>query len=89
MNRPERIEKIKKIIGNKKYKKVFVTTRILFGKSKNKQDSFVEIFKKENIQVLFFEDIIPELVDKIEIKGRYDSPVLQVIRMLKFFDMIK
>ena len=89
LKRKERIELIKKLIGKKKYKKVFVTTYTLFGKSLKKREDFIRLFKKEGIEVLFFEDIISELVKKIEIKGRYDSPVLQTIRMLKFFNIIK
>ena len=89
LERKERVAKIKSIIGNKSYQKVFITTYTLFGKSKEKRDRFIELFNKRNIQVLFFEDIIPELIKKIEIKGRYDSQTLQLIRMLKLFDIVK
>ena len=81
--RPERIQKIKEIIGNKNYKKILITTKIFFGR---KKEEIIKEFKRNNIDVLFFEDIIPGLVESIGVLGRYDSEVLQIIRILKQFD---
>lgn len=88
MKREERVEKIRKIIGKKDYKKIFVTTKQFFGKEE-KRKSIEEEFKKEGIEVIYFEEIIKELSEKIKIKGRYDSPILQTIRILKYFDLMK
>jgi len=88
VTRKEREEKIKEIIGNKPYKKIFVTTKTLFGKSEKKRNSIEQEFIKKGIEVLYFEKIIKELTDKITIKGRYDSPILQTIRMLKYFNLV-
>jgi len=89
MLRKERVETIKKIIGNKSYQKVFITTYSLFGRSEEKRKKIEGEFNKNKIKIKYFEDIIPELVDKIETIGRYDSPILQTIRMLKYFKMVK
>jgi hypothetical protein len=83
MIRKERVQKIKEIIGNKHYQKILVTTKILFGKMEEKRNKIIEAFEKKRIQILFFEDIIPELVKKVKILGRYDSQILQIIRMIK------
>ncbi|MDP3698906.1 MAG: hypothetical protein Q8R47_04925 [Nanoarchaeota archaeon] len=89
MLRKERVEKIKSIIGRKPYQKIFITTYQMFGRSQEKRDKFVKIFNSNKIQVLFFEEIIKELVSAIDVKGRYDSEVLQTIRMIKYFDLLK
>jgi len=80
MIRKERILKIKEIIGNVPYIKTFITTKLLFGR---KEKEIVSKFNVSGIDVIFFEDIIQELVHRIDILGRYDSQVLQIIRMLK------
>ena len=89
MTRPERIEKIEKIIGKKEYEKIFVTTRSFLGKSDQKQNELTKVFEENNIKVIFFKDILEELVEIINVKGRYDSMAIQIIRMLKFYDLLK
>jgi hypothetical protein len=85
----EREEKIRSIIGRTACKKLFITTYAFFGKSPDKRARIERLFQKKKISVLYFEDIIPELMGKINTHGRYDSPILQTIRMLKYFDLIK
>jgi len=85
MLRTERIEEIKKIIGDKPYKKIFITTKQMFGKTVKKRNHFIREFKKKGIEIKFFEDIISELVGKIDLKGRYDSQITQTIRVMKYF----
>ena len=87
--REERIEKINEIIGDKLCKHIFITTKQLFGRSETKRKLITEEFNKKDIEIVFFEDVINELVAHIEIKGRYDSPILQTIRMLKYFKITK
>jgi len=89
MTRKERVAKIKEIIGSGSYKKLFITTHQMFGKRKEKREGFVRAFKANDIGVLFFEDIIDELVAAVNTSGRYDSQVLQTIRMLKYFNLLK
>ncbi len=85
LTRKERKEKIKELIGDKKYKKILVTTRIMFGKRKDKQEKFIKRFNDKGIDIWFFDDIIPELVKNIKILGRYDEEILQIIRIIKQF----
>lgn len=89
MTRKERVEKVKSIIGRKKYKKVFITTHKMFGKREEKRNKMVKIFNKNKIEVMFFEDIISDLLEAVRVKGRYDSSVLQTIRMLKHFGKVR
>ncbi len=86
--RKEREEKIKEIIGDKEYKRIFITTKQFFG-SEKKREIIENKFAINKIDVIYFEEIINELVNKITIKGRYDSPILQTIRMLKYFKIVK
>lgn len=87
MKRKARVKKIKEIIGNKSYKKIFITTKVCLGNREEMRGKRIKEFKKNKIDVLFFDDIIPELVREINILGRYDSQILQIIRMLKQFDI--
>jgi len=89
LKRRERVKRIAEIIGKKVYKRVFVTTHQLFGKGIKKRQAIERIFLKRGIEVIYFEDIIPELIERVSIFGRYDSPILQTIRMLKYFDLVK
>ena len=89
LKRLERMKEIKRLTGTTKVKHFFVTTKNHLGKKEEKRQIFIDKFKKECIEVLFFEDIVCELVEVIKINGRYDSEVLQTIRMLKFFEHIK
>ena|SRR3989344_7640665 len=85
MTRRERKNKIREIIGEKSYKKVLITTKVFFGQREKKREEFVYTFKRHGVKVLFFDDIIPELAAKVNIKGRYDSETLQIMRMVKSF----
>jgi len=88
LSRKERVEKIFEIIGNKKYKKILITTRIMFGKKQEKIDNFLSIFRKNNIEIIFFEDVINDLIKSVNLKGRYDSQMLQIIRLFKKYNLL-
>ncbi len=83
----ERDEIIKELVGKLPTQKILVTTKHFFSKSKLQY--WKKRFEEENIQVLFFDDILPNLVENIKVKGKYDSSVLQTIRMLKYFNQFK
>jgi len=87
--RKERLDKIGEIIGNQSCEHIFVTTRQHFGRTEKKRNHVKRQFEKHGIEIRFFDDIIRQLVSKIEVKGRYDSPILQTIRMLKYFKITK
>lgn len=89
---PERELKIKEFTNKQKPIKVLVTTKQLFGKSKNKQQQLEILFKREmskngfkNSEIWYFDDIIKELYDSIDLKGRYNTELLQTIRMIKTY----
>lgn len=84
LSRPERKEKIKEIIGDRPYHKIFVTPQLMI--SGKKKAELIGEFKKNDIQILYFEDVLSDLVNLIKDageKGRYDSETLQIIRMLR------
>jgi len=87
--RKERNNKIKKIIGeNHEVTKVFVTTRQYFGKTdRTIEEKFLEIIKKDfkKSEVWYFDDIIPELFEHTDINGRYNSELLQTVRLTKTY----
>ncbi|MEM3369611.1 MAG: hypothetical protein QXE90_02025 [Candidatus Micrarchaeia archaeon] len=87
--RKERNAKIKSIIGNRKINHVLVTTHQLLGRSREKREYMEKQFIKRGITIVYFEDIFRELIQKIEVNGRYNSPVMQTIRILKYFKLIK
>lgn len=89
MFRKERVERIKEIIGNRPYQKVFITTRNFLGASSKKKKTLETLFNSKSITIKYFEDIIKELLDSISEKGRYDNETLQIIRMFKMFKLLK
>ncbi|MDI6737267.1 MAG: hypothetical protein QME12_02000 [Nanoarchaeota archaeon] len=86
ITRGERTEEIKKY-SNKKPIKIIVSTYICFGKSDKKrrdiEDKIKDKAKGHQVVFWYFEDIIKTLKDKTKLSGRYDSPILQMIRLLK------
>lgn len=78
---------IKELLGKGPTHKIFVTTKHFF--SKKRLDYWKNKFREQDIGVLFFDDVIPILVEKIKIKGKYESPILQTIRVLKYFNQLK
>ena len=84
--RKERLEKIKEFTGDKESFHRLVITRKFFGSNNEKIESIKSKLRENNIEIIFFEDAIRDLISKIEIKGRWDSPILQTIRILKYFN---
>jgi hypothetical protein len=89
--KPERQDAIKSIIGNRPITKIFVTTHSLFGKSivKRKQ---IEKEMKDRLQkfgfeseIWYFDEIIPHIYEKIEKSGRYNTELMQTIRLIKTY----
>lgn len=90
--RTQREEKIREFIGRKKTIKVVVTTKKMLGKSEAKRSAMEASFHKKmkslryKSQLWYFDDMIPELVGQVEVKGRYNTQLLQTIRMLKLYE---
>ncbi len=87
----ERHFKIKSIIGEKEIIKIFVTTQKLFGKSTLKRNQVEQLFKKRinelgfECEVWYFENIILELYNHTEKNGRYNTELMQTIRLIKTY----
>ncbi|KYJ87183.1 hypothetical protein [Sulfurovum riftiae] len=87
----EREEKIKEFIGSNTSVKVIVTTYTMMGKSSSKRTQMEERFhqkmQEEGFQseIWYFDEMIPELVDAVSMKGKHNTQLLQTIRMLKTF----
>ena len=88
MTRFERNAKIEEIIGNnKKIIKIFITTKTYFGKLKKNEEKLIDGMKKKNhiLKVWYFDDIFPELYERVNKKGRYNTELTQTIRLLKTY----
>ena len=89
--RNQREAKISEYIGNKETIKTIVTTKTMMGKSEAKR-AFMEKDYKDKMQKLgykcdiwYFDDMIPELIRNVEKKGRYNTQLLQTIRLIKVY----
>ena len=87
-----RDETLKKYTFDKKAIKLLVTTKRMFGKSDRKRKLIESAFrnalkkKKHNrSKVWYFDEIIPELYDKTSQEGRYNTELLQTLRMIKVY----
>ena len=51
------------------------------------EDTFHERMKKEGFvsEIWYFDEMIPELVSCVEESGRYNTQLLQTIRLLKVY----
>lgn len=88
----QREEKLREFIGRSKTIKIVVTTKKMLGKSEAKRSEMESTFHKKmkalgyKSELWYFDDMIPELVEKVDIKGRYNTQLLQTIRMLKLYE---
>jgi hypothetical protein len=89
--RTEREAKIREFIGQRKTIKVVVTTWKMVGKSESKRSEMEESFRQKmkvlgyRSELWYFDEMIPKLVRNVDVKGRYNTQLLQTIRMLKLY----
>ena len=87
----ERAKKLSEFIGDRKSTKVIVTTHKMMGTSISKRKQMEKDFSRIMTnygflsEVWYFDEMIPQLVDHVEIKGRYNTQLLQTIRMLRAY----
>jgi hypothetical protein len=85
-------EKLREFIGRRKTIKVVVTTKKMVGKFEAKRSEMEASFHRKmkalkyRSELWYFDDMIPELVGRVEVKGRYNTQLLQTIRMLKLYE---
>lgn len=89
-NRQQREDKLREFTHEADSVKVLVTTKALFGASSRKRGRLEQAFRDGlqqkgigNSDIWYFDDMIPELVQHTAVEGRYDTELLQAIRMLK------
>jgi hypothetical protein len=88
----QREEKIREFIGRSKTIKVVVTTKKMLGKSEAKRSEMETTFHNKmkalgyKSEIWYFDDMIPTLVERVDVKGRYNTQLLQTIRMLKIYE---
>jgi hypothetical protein len=87
----QREKKIREYTHGKKPVKVIVTTFKMMGKSQEKRQKMEERFRKKmkklgyDSEIWYFDEMIPSLVEYVETSGRYNTQLLQTIRMLKVY----
>ena len=87
-----REKKIAEFVGRRRTTKIIATTYKMLGMSKDKREDMERKFKTKmkklgyKSEIWYFDEIIPNLVDHIELKGRYNTELLQTIRMLKMYN---
>lgn len=86
----ERESKLKEYVGHMKTKKVVVTTYKMMGSNEKRlkmESEFKSAMKKEGFrsEIWYFDEMIPQLVKSVSEKGRYNTQLLQTIRMLKTY----
>jgi hypothetical protein len=90
-HKDSRDKKLREYIGRRKATKVVVTTYTMMGKTikkrSNMEKDFKSAMKKEGFssQVWYFDEMIPQLVEYVNKAGRYNTQLLQTIRMLKTY----
>jgi len=84
--RPERQKALLEIIGSdKNIKKMLITTKSCLGEDGFNQNYITAKLQERGYccEILYFDDIIQQLCDVVPVKGRHNTEVTQVIRLLK------
>ena len=68
------------LTNNYEIKKKFITTRSLFGSVGN-QNNWIDEFKKEYIDVIFFDEIVKDLSDYAKGINKSNNEVVQILRL--------
>ena len=88
---PQRNAKLREFAGRRRPVRVIVTTRTMIGKSQLKKTEMEKRFRRRmrdlgyTADIWYFDDMIPELVENVESTGRYNTQLLQTIRLLKIY----
>lgn len=89
-NRIKKIKEFRQMNGKIKIKRIIVTTKEYLGKKEtNKKEKFIKENLKSNVHFWYFDEIIKELYNDIEEKGRYNTQLEQIIRELKRLKLYK
>lgn len=89
--REAREQKLLEYTHGKPTIKVVVTTKKMLGLSEKKRFEMESVFHSKmrdlgfDSQIWYFDEMIPELVQCVDITGRYNTQLLQTIRLLKVY----
>jgi hypothetical protein len=85
---PLALEKASQILGTKKFRKILVVSRL--GARESSKTAFIEKAKKKGVdEIVEFPIILKGLIKLIKTEPSYDSEVLQTLRLLKIYDLLK
>lgn len=89
---PQRELALQNYTGNRSTTKVLVTTKQLLGRTGAKRHKLEAAFRAglakaglPKSEIWYFDDMVPEIVAKVKTEGRYNTELLQTIRMLKVY----
>lgn len=87
----QREEKLAEYTNGAPTTKVLVTTKKMMGLSSVKRSSMEAAFSQQmsgfgyKSEVWYFDEMIPELVKHVDTAGRYNTQLMQTIRLLKVY----
>lgn len=82
------LRKANQVLGTRKFRKILVVSRL--GARESSKKAFIKGAKKAGVdEVIEFSTILRELIKLVKIEPSYDSEVLQTLRLLKIFDLIR
>jgi len=85
---PLALRKATHVLGTRKFKKILVVSRL--GSKEISKRIFVQKAKKRGVnEIIEFPTILKKLIKLIKTKPSYDSEVLQTLRLLKIYGLLK
>ena len=85
---PLALKKAAQVLGTRKFRKILVVSRL--GSKESSKRAFIEKAKKKGVdEIIEFPAILRELIKFINTEPSYDSEVLQTLRLLKIYDLVK
>ena len=80
------LQKATEIFGTSDLKKILVVSRL--GARPESRQTFIKKAHKKGVdEILEFPEILRDLVDYVKVKPSYDNEVLQIIRLLKIYEL--
>ena len=85
---PLALKKAAQVLGTQKFRKILVVSRL--GSKESSKRAFTQKAKEKGVdEIIEFPAILRELIKFINTEPSYDSEVLQTLRLLKIYDLVK
>jgi len=85
---PLALKKAAQVLGTRKFRKILVVSRL--GSKESSKRAFIEKAKEKGVdEIIEFPAILRKLIKFIKTEPSYDSEVLQTLRLLKIYDLVK